>query len=69
MLQADKRLECNDLAELSGVQLSDEFTDDVISEIKKLWPECRMICGLPRYSKLNGGVEYTNCLVENKLGA
>jgi hypothetical protein len=43
--------------------------DEVINEIKLLWPECRMVCGSPRHSPSNGGVERLNRTMEEKLGA
>ena len=43
--------------------------DDIISEIKKLWLECRMVRGSPRHSQSNGGIERLNRTVEGKLGA
>ena len=49
---------------LNAVELN-----EVINEIKLLWPECRTGCGLPRRSPSNGGVERLNRMMEEKLGA
>jgi len=46
-----------------------QVIDDVIDEIKSLWPECRMVRGSPRHSESNGGIERLNLMSENKLGA
>ena len=48
--------------------LEDEFIDLVIIELKNLWPECQMVCGSPRHSESNGGVERVNQTVQRKLG-
>ena len=45
------------------------FIDDIISEIKLLWSECRLVRGSPRHSESNGGIERENRTGENKLGA
>lgn len=45
-----------------------QFLDEVISEIKKLWPECLMVKGSPRRKEANGGIERLNQTVENKIG-
>ena len=69
ILQADNGREFNGAAEISKSDLSDEFIDQVILEIKVLWPECRMVRGSPRHSQSNGGIERANRTVEAKLGA
>ena len=51
-----------------AVGLSDEDLAEVIMEIRKLWPECRMVRGSPRHSQSNGGVERVNRTVQYKLG-
>jgi len=48
--------------------LTDEFIDQVIKEVKNLWPECKMVRGSPRHSESNGGVERVNRTVQQKLG-
>ncbi len=48
--------------------LDDEFIDLVISEIKNLWPQCKMVRGSPRLSESNGRVERVNQTVQKKLG-
>ena len=35
----------------------DDEIDIIISEIEILWTECKLVCGLPRHSESNGGVE------------
>lgn len=43
--------------------------DDVIKEVKQLWPDARMVKGTPRHSQSNGGVERVNQTVQKKLGS
>ena len=70
ILQSDNGREFSGAAMNSRqLRLSDQDIDDIISEIKKLWPECRMVRGSPRHSQSNGGVERLNRTVEGKLGA
>jgi hypothetical protein len=70
ILQSDNGREFSGAAMTSRqLRLSDQDIDDIISEIKKLWPECRMVRGSPRHSQSNGGVERLNRTVEGKLGA
>jgi hypothetical protein len=42
---------------------------EVIHKIKVLWPECRMVRGLPHHSLSNGGMERVNRMIEEKSGA
>ena len=49
------------------VELDDEFLDEVIVEVEKLWPGCRIIRGSPRYSPLNGDMERVNLTTQTKL--
>jgi hypothetical protein len=49
------------------ISLTPDFLDDVIAELKQLWPDCRMVCGSPRHSESNGGVERVNQTVQLKL--
>jgi hypothetical protein len=49
--------------------LLDDLLIKVIDEIKKLWPDCRMVRGSARHSELNGGVECVSRTLEEKLGA
>ncbi len=51
------------------VGLNAEELNEVINEIKLLWPECRIVRGSPRHSLSNGGVERLNRTMEEKLGA
>ena len=48
---------------------SDKFIDEVIDEIRKLWPEVVMVRGSPRRSTTNEGVERFNQTMEKKIGA
>ena len=57
ILQADNGREFNGSATLSKNHIADEFIDEVIAEIKLLWPECRMVRGSPRHSESNGDIE------------
>ena len=41
-------------------EISDELLSEVITEIGKLWPECRMVTGTPHHSESNGGVKRVN---------
>jgi hypothetical protein len=51
------------------VRLTDDEIDEIITEIKHLWPECRMVRGSPRHSQSNGGIERVNRTVQYKLGS
>jgi hypothetical protein len=51
------------------VGLDSAFLDQVIAELKQLWPDCRMVRGSPRHSESNGGIERINRTVQQKLGA
>jgi hypothetical protein len=42
--------------------------DEVISELKNIWPGCTMVHGRPRHSESQGGVERLNRTAEDKLG-
>ena len=46
--------------------LSQEL-DEVITEIKKLWPGCAMVRGRARHSESQGGVERLNRTCQDKL--
>ena len=75
ILQSDNGLEFSGAAMTSRehrglcVGLNAEELNEVINEIKLLWPECRMVRGSPRHSPSNGGVERLNRTMEEKLGA
>jgi len=76
ILQSDNCLEFSGTAMTSHehrgfcVGLSAEELNEVINEIKLLWPEeCRMVRGSPRHFPSNGGVERLNRTMEEKLGA
>jgi hypothetical protein len=55
---------CDNLVQLTDLELS-----EIITEVMKLWPECRMVCGSPPHSPSNGGVEQLNRTMQEKLGA
>ncbi len=75
ILQSDNGLEFSGAAMTSReyrgrcVGLTAEELNEVINEIKLLWPECRMVRGSPRHSPSNGGVEKLNRTMEEKLGS
>ena len=37
-----------------------EFANQLVEEITKLWPECKMVHGKPRHSQSQGSVERNN---------
>eukprot|EP00965_Chrysotila_dentata_P194610 6176471-Pleurochrysis_carterae.AAC.1 len=41
---------------------------DIITEIKLLWPSCKMVHGRARHSESHGGIERLNRTVEGRLG-
>ena len=47
----------------------DQFLDKVISNVRDLWPECRMVRGSPCHTTTNGGIERFNQTMEKQLGA
>ena len=51
-----------------SVLTNDDITN-IITEVRQLWPNCRMVRGSPRHSQSNGGVERVNRTVQQKLGA
>jgi hypothetical protein len=44
-----------------------QFIDEVITEIKQLWPDVKMVKGSARHSESNGGVEHANHTTKDKL--
>ena len=40
---------------------------EIISEIKEVWPECKIVHGRARHSQSQGGIERLNRTCENKL--
>jgi hypothetical protein len=54
-------------SERQAGSLTNEELTEVITEIRQLWPECRMVRGSPRHSESNGGVERVNQTVQAKL--
>ncbi len=51
------------------VGLTDLELSEVITEVRQLWLVCWMVCGSPCHSPSNGGVEWVNRTVKEKLGA
>jgi hypothetical protein len=51
------------------VRLTDLELSEIITEVKQLWPECRMVRGSPCYSPSNGRVERVNRTMQENLGA
>ena len=43
--------------------------DEIISEVRRLWPHCIMVKGRPRHSQSNGGIERANRSLEEGLFA
>jgi hypothetical protein len=54
---------CGKLVGLTDLDLS-----EVVTEVRQLWPKCRMVRGSPHHSPSNGGVERVNCTMQKKLG-
>jgi hypothetical protein len=50
------------------VQLTNNELAEIITKIKHLWPECRMVQGSPRHSQSNGGIKRVNQTMQLKLG-
>ncbi len=46
-----------------------EFVNEVIKELKDLWPDCVIVHGRSRHPQYNGGVERGNFDVEVMIGA
>lgn len=46
-----------------------EFTDSIIEEMVKMWPECKIKHGTPRHPQTQGSIERSNQDVENMLRA
>ena len=44
--------------------ISPELLNEVVTEVRNLWPECIMVTGTPRHSESNGGVERVNRTVQ-----
>ena len=61
-------LVCNNAAPL--ILQSDngrEFVNQVVKEVLKLWPECKMVNGKARHSQSQGSVERCNRDIENMV--
>eukprot|EP00969_Alexandrium_andersonii_P164433 7267638-Alexandrium_andersonii.AAC.1 len=43
--------------------------DQVITELRDIWPQCKVVRGRARHSESNGGVERLNQTVQRRLGA
>jgi len=39
------------------IALTQDDLTKIIAKVRELWPECRMVRGLPRHLPSNGGVE------------
>ena len=50
-------------------ELNEEFMKEVLSEIRELWPKCRLVHGRARHSPSQGGVERLNQTVQRRLNA
>ncbi|XP_015369695.1 PREDICTED: KRAB-A domain-containing protein 2-like [Diuraphis noxia] len=44
-----------------------EFSNNIVSNLKDMWPELKIVHGKPRHSQSQGGVERANQDVENML--
>jgi hypothetical protein len=55
---------CGKLVGLTDLELT-----EVITEVRQLWPESRMVSRSQRYSPSIGGVEQVNRTMQEKLGA
>ncbi len=74
ILQSDNGLEFSGAAMTARehrhhIGLDPAFLDQVIVELKQLWPDCTMVRRSPRHSESNGGVERINRTMQQKLGA
>ena len=49
------------------VELDNKLLDEVIVEVKKLWPGYRIIRGSLRYSLSNGSIENVNLTTQEKM--
>ena len=76
ILQADNGQEFSSAATTSKQRrndcqsaISDELLSGTVTEVRKLWPDCKQVMGTPRHSESNGGVERVNQTVQQKLHA
>ena len=76
ILQADNGREFSSAATTSKQRrndrqsvISDKLLSDTVTEVRKLWPDCKQVMGTPRHSESNGGVERVNQTVQQKLHA
>ena len=46
-----------------------EFVNEILTDMKKLWPDCVIVTGRPLNPQSNGGVERSNADVESMIGA
>ncbi len=51
------------------VGLTDLEFLEIITEVRQLWPECRMVRGSPHHSPSIGGYKQVNRTMKEKLGA
>jgi hypothetical protein len=68
-LQAAMTRRQNDKYSGKLIALTQDDLTKIITKVRELWPECRMVRGSPRHSQTNGGVEQVNRTVEEKLGS
>ncbi|KAL1529671.1 hypothetical protein AB1Y20_000612 [Prymnesium parvum] len=52
-----------------AVSISDSDMADIITELKQMWPECKLVHGRARHSQSQGGVERLNQTVQRRLAA
>jgi hypothetical protein len=55
---------CGKLVRLTDLELS-----EIITEVRQLWPKCRMVRRSPHHSPYNGGVKRVNHIMQEMLGA
>ena len=69
ILHSDNGREFSNLANMTGVALTDAELEAVISEIRRLWPGTVTVKGRPRHSQSQGGIEKANRLLQKRLKA
>ena len=52
-----------------SVDVDTEMMDSIVTEIAKIWPECKLVHGRARHSPSQGGVERLNQTVQRRLNA
>ena len=72
ILQSDNGREFQSIAHKNKsktLEITDKDLDEIISEIKNIWPQCTMVRGRPRHSQSQGGIERLNRTCQTKLGS